>query len=312
MTALLVASTGGHLAELLELRPVLPLDEPVRWVTFDGAQSRGRLTPDEVDFVHYTAPRDAANVLRNVPAAIRLIRRYRPADVVSTGSAVALSFLPAARALGARAHYIESSTRIGSPSLTGKLLERVPGIRLYTQHASWHDRRWQFGGSIWDNFEPGPSRRSGGIARVVVTVGTLHYGFARLIHRVASLLGPEVEVFWQTGATDVTGLSIDARVSVPPRELAAAITDADVVVAHAGVGSAIDALNAGHCPVLVPREQSAGEHVDDHQQLTADELARRGIALCVRADDIDLAVLETAASRTVRRRRSPPSFDLVH
>jgi hypothetical protein len=53
---------------------------------------------------------------------------------VSTGSAIALSFLPVARLRGVPCHCIESAARSASPSQTGRLLRRVPGVRLYTQY----------------------------------------------------------------------------------------------------------------------------------------------------------------------------------
>ena len=52
----------------------------------------------------------------------------------------------------------------------------------------------------------------------------------------------------------------------------AAIDQADLVIAHAGIGSALTAFDAGLCPVLLPHSAARGEHVDDHQQLIADDL----------------------------------------
>ena len=312
MSSLLVASTGGHLKELHELRRRLELPEPVRWVTFAGEQSDHLLAGELVEHVAYTAPRDAANTLLNLPAAIRILRRHRPQQVVSTGAAIALSFLPAARALGARCHYIESAARSSGPSLSGHLLERVPGIALYSQHPSWQRSGWRFAGSVFDVFEAAPeaASREGRLRRAVVTVGTMRFGFHRLLSRLAQLLGPEVEVLWQTGGTDVSDLPIAGRPEVAPRELEAAIAQADLVVAHAGVGSALAALEAGHCPVLVPRLHEAGEHVDDHQRLIASDLHRRGLAIATTVERLDRSQLLEAARRRVRRRAAPAPFQL--
>lgn len=50
-----------------------------------------------------------------------------------------------------------------------------------------------------------------------------------------------------------------------PVEMSALLRAADLVVTHAGVASIVDAVRAGHRPIVVPRRQHLGEHVDDHQ-----------------------------------------------
>jgi UDP-N-acetylglucosamine transferase subunit ALG13 len=124
------------------------------------------------------------------------------------------------------------------------------------------------------------------------------------------LLPADAEVLWQTGATDVRDLDIEARVSVPGDELDAAIRDADLVVAHAGTGSALSALEAGRAPVLAPRRTEFGENIDDHQALLAAELAGRGLAVHVTPETLTLADLTAAASRRIRRVADPPAIVL--
>ena len=57
-----------------------------------------------------------------------------------------------------------------------------------------------------------------------------------------------------------------------------------MVVAHAGVGAALAALEVGKCPVLVPRRHARGEHVDDHQIQIATELGDRALSVSVEAE----------------------------
>jgi UDP-N-acetylglucosamine transferase subunit ALG13 len=45
--------------------------------------------------------------------------------------------------------------------------------------------------------------------------------------------------------------------------MTALLRAADLVVTHAGVASIVDAVRAGHRPIVVPRRQHLGEHVDD-------------------------------------------------
>lgn len=296
MTTLLVAATGGHLAQLHQLRPrLVPVGEPVVWATFDAPQSRSMLAGEVVEYVPYTAPRDYRNVVLNMRHAADILRRHDVRQVLSTGSAIALSFLPLARALGRQAHYIESAARSDGPSTTGRILERVPGIRLSAQYDSWATGRWQRTVSVFDDFTAQP-RPAPAVTSVVVTLGTIEgYGFRSLLERVLEIAPPGMRVLWQTGVTDTAGLPIEARAAMPQHELHDAMARADVVVAHAGIGSALGALNAGRRPVLVPRRHVRGEHVDDHQVQIARELHGRDLALHREVEDLTWADLEDAA-----------------
>lgn len=308
--ALLVASTGGHLAELHELSSRLRLSEPAQWVTFDTEQSRSLLRGERVHHVAFTAPRDVVKVMGNTQEAVRLLRRERFDLVVSTGAAVALSFLPVACALGASCHYIESAARTTRPSLTGRLLAQVPGVNLYTQWPACAGPRWRFAGSVFDAFAGAERLGTRSLRRVVVTLGTMPFGFRRLVTRIAELLDGECEILWQTGATDVRDLGIAGVEVLPAHELGEAMRDADLVISHAGVGSALSALEAGHCPVLVPRARAHREHVDDHQELVGQELEQRGLAVCASPQTLTRTHLERAAARRARRVRFPSAFKL--
>ena len=318
---LLVASTGGHLEELYRLRRRMPEVGAVGWATFDDAQSRSMLTGERVHLVPYIAPRDAAGTLAVSGRAVQILRRGGYGRVISTGAAIAVPFLAAARALGRDAHYIESAARSQGPSMTGRLVACVPGVSLYTQYAAWADRRWRLGPSLFDAYFAAtmPSSLTAGeeirAHRVVVTLGTMRtYGFRAALEGLArtlpDVLAPGAEVLWQVGCTDAAGLPIEARASVPSAEMHAAVAAADLVVAHAGIGSALTALDAGLCPVLLPRRASRREHVDDHQLLIADDLEARGIAVArdpgaLTADDLRLAL------RTRVSLGAPALFDLA-
>src|SRR6476646_2548813 len=120
---LLVASTGGHLEQLMRLRDRFrPLSNGVRWVTSDEPQSRSLLAGQDVYHLRYVPPRRADLVLANSPATYRLLKHGRYDRVVSTGAAMALSVLLMARARGIPCHWIESSARATGPSLTGRIV----------------------------------------------------------------------------------------------------------------------------------------------------------------------------------------------
>lgn len=313
-TTLLVASTGGHLDQLHRLqqrfRPALGA---VEWVTFDTPQSRHLLAGEVVHHVPFVRPKDAAGTLRSGRAAAHLLRGHRFARVISTGAAIAVPFLGEARAMGVAAHYIESAARSEGTSMSGAMVGHIPGVRLYGQYPAWTYGRWQFRGSVFDGYVHGPDRRPRPIDKVVVTFGTQRdFGFRRAVERLVRLL-PEVctssaSILWQTGATDTTGLGIAGVDSVPSGELVQAIAEADLVVSHSGVGTALVALDNGKCPTLLPRRRDHHEHTDDHQQLIAGELRRRGLAVPADPDELTAAHLEAAARMTAERAADPPRF----
>jgi UDP-N-acetylglucosamine--N-acetylmuramyl-(pentapeptide) pyrophosphoryl-undecaprenol N-acetylglucosamine transferase len=315
VTALLVANDGGHLMQLVTLAPRLPVDEDRLWMTVPTAQSRSLLADERVHWMAPAPTRSTGAVLRNAWGSRGAFRAEDITSVVSTGASLALSVLPMARARGIECHYLESATRVHGPSVSGRLLSRVPGIHLYTQYESWADQNWAYGGSVFDGYEGvGLERASDVVAlrKVVVSLGTSEsFGFRRLVDQLLGVLPPEAEVLWQTGSTDTSGLPIDVRPRVPAAELFQAMADADVVIAHAGTGSALAALQAGKFPVLVPRRPEHAEHVDDHQLQIAGMLADRGLAAIAEVEDVTRDLLFAAAATRVRRRAEPLPFSFV-
>jgi len=302
MTILLVANDGGHLAQLHSLARRLPFADDHRWVTTPTAQSESLLQGEDVFWVGPAPTRDLRAAVDNARLLAPLMRRRSVTAVISTGSSLAVSALPQARAHGIAAHYIESATRTDGPSLSGRILARTPGVQLYTQNPTWADRRWTYAGSVFDGWAPSERPLPRRVKRVVVSLGTSRtYGFRRLVERLAPMLHDlGAEVLWQTGTTDVSGLPVEApRPSVPALEMSEALRDSDVVIAHAGTGIALEALRAGKLPVLVPRRAEFSEHVDDHQEQIARMLDHRGLAVVREADRLDLTALERAANHEV-------------
>jgi len=304
MTTMLVASSGGHFTQLAELWPrIQNVSSECVWVTFDSLQTRSMLQGQQVEYVPYIRPRGLGSVLRNVPQAFKLIRKYNVDTVISTGSAIALAYLPYSAIRGIPTHYIESATRVEGPSVTGKALSRVPGIRFYNQHETWADEQWTFLGSVFDGFEavkvPSPPTQ---IRRAVVSVGTMEdYSFRVFFERLASYLKDADSVLWQTGSTDVSDLQIDGKEVVPAHELEQAMHEADVVVAHAGTGTALTSLRMVKLPILVPRDSSHGQHIDDHQFQTAALLDEMGLALSRKVEDLTIDDLRKAAAYKIVR-----------
>lgn len=313
---LLVASTGGHLEELVNLAPRLrPSSAHVSWVTHADPQVDSLLQDQSVRLVPYVPPRGFKPLATLVPAARRHLLEGDVDRVVSTGAGVALAYFIAAQFTGTPCHYIESAARVTGASLTGRVASRLPGTKLYTQYSGWESRRWQHRGSVFDGYLVHQESSPPAIRRVVVALGTMRdYGFERMVGRLKTVLpevvGPDVEYWWQTGATSGEGLPGQVRTWTTRAELEAVISQADLVVTHAGVGSALMALGAGKRPLLIPRRAAYREHVDDHQTLIANELTERGLAVQAEAHSVGAADLLEAAAGRVEQRAAPPHFHL--
>ncbi|MQA14216.1 MAG: glycosyltransferase family 28 [Pseudonocardiaceae bacterium] len=316
-----LSTTGGHLAELDSLARRIPPDGDAVWVTHANEQSISMLAGRDVEFVPYVGVRNVVDVLHCLPSAHRLWRRGIT-RAVSTGSGIALGYLPYLAARGVACHYVESAARVDGPSLTGRVLERVPRVHTYTQYTHWAGRRWRYGGSDFDCYEPVSSGRPlGDVIRVVVTVGTAaEFAFRRLIVGLSGLLarggplqqatGLPVEVLWQTGGTPAADLPISPTPFLPAADLQAALARADIVVSHAGMGSAIAALQAGRLPLLAARRRREGEAGDDHQRELAAELARRGLALHRDPGAITVDDLLATVGTSIHTSTAPPPFQL--
>jgi UDP-N-acetylglucosamine transferase subunit ALG13 len=116
---------------------------------------------------------------------------------------------------------------------------------------------------------------------------------------------------WQTGVTDLSGLSIEASPIVPAAQVREAMAEADLVIAHAGVGSALTALDQGRVPVLLPRLRKYGEMVDDHQLMIAAELESRGLAVSRAPEDLTPDDLRRAMNTGVTAAAELPPFELM-
>jgi len=122
--------------------------------------------------------------------------------------------------------------------------------------------------------------------KIFVTVGA-QMPFDRLVSTVDVWAAKQknVEVFAQTGSGDYVVQNIDSTKFIQPEEFKERVEWADRLVAHAGMGSIITALQHGKPILTMPRRASLQETRNDHQLATAE----RFLAL----DKIAVAMNET-------------------
>lgn len=126
---LIVCSSGGHLVQLVRLRQWWQGRERM-WVTFPGPDAESQLAGEDVRIAYHPTTRNAVNAVRNMGLALRVVRRFQPDVVVSTGAGVALPFFIAARLRGIRTVYLEVFDRIDGPTLTGRLCYPITDLFL--------------------------------------------------------------------------------------------------------------------------------------------------------------------------------------
>jgi UDP-N-acetylglucosamine:LPS N-acetylglucosamine transferase len=117
---LFVSSSGGHLAQLVALRPWWT-GRRRHWITFRTPDAESLLAGETVDWAYHPTTRHLGNLLRNTVLAARTLHRYRPDAIVSTGAGVALPFFVLGWLVGIPTVYIEVYDRIETPTLTARL-----------------------------------------------------------------------------------------------------------------------------------------------------------------------------------------------
>jgi UDP-N-acetylglucosamine transferase subunit ALG13 len=118
---------------------------------------------------------------------------------------------------------------------------------------------------------------------IFVTVGT-QLPFDRLIGAMDDWAAahPHIKVFAQVGPTTRPPRHMAHAAFLSPQEAETRLRSASLIVAHAGMGTVLTALQAGRPVVILPRRASLGEHRNEHQLATARWLATRpgvGVAM---------------------------------
>lgn len=148
MNVLLVCSPGGHLQQMLALKPAWREFDHA-WVTLPGADVGYLLADQDITLGHGPTNRSVVNLLRNIGLAWRVIRKERPDAILSTGAGLAVPFFLMGRLLGARLIYVESVTRTETISLSGRLVYPL-AHRFFVQwpDAAGNLRRAEYEGGV--------------------------------------------------------------------------------------------------------------------------------------------------------------------
>lgn len=141
---------------------------------------------------------------------------------------------------------------------------------------------------------------------IFVTVGS-QMPFPRLVQAVDewAQLHPKVEVLAQIGSdTSYRPSALKTFQSVSPARYAELVERCEILVAHAGMGSVLTALEHGKPMILMPRRGALMETRNDHQVATLRWLQRRP-GIYAAADEVDL---KSALDLWHQRGMAPPAL----
>jgi UDP-N-acetylglucosamine transferase subunit ALG13 len=138
---------------------------------------------------------------------------------------------------------------------------------------------------------------------IFVTVGT-QLPFDRLISAVDAWAGAgsRTPVFAQIGPSSLRPRHIEYAQFVSPAECARRMEEASAIVAHAGMGTILTALEFGKPLLVLPRRAAVGEHRNEHQLATAHRFSELG-KLHVAFDESELPSALDELNRAVAQPR---------
>lgn len=132
---------------------------------------------------------------------------------------------------------------------------------------------------------------------IFVTVGTQDVPFDRLIRAVEKEIEKgtiKEEVIVQCGCTKVKSDKMKMVNLMDMDEFKSTVKNASVIIAHGGVGTIIDALNANKVVIVCPRLAKYKEHTNDHQLQIVKKFSEDGYIIPLKDPSKLAGALETA------------------
>jgi beta-1,4-N-acetylglucosaminyltransferase len=243
----------------------------------------------------------------NLFRALRILSAERPDLIVAISTAQALPFAMAGQILGIPLWYVESFTRVRTPSRTGRWLSRVGLCARQFYHWPQLSRAYPRGectksvNGYWtdgqDSFQPTTVGTNAGSQMIFVTVGTHHFDdLVRTVDKAAA-----------TKCFDLPAMAQIAHGTYEPRhmeffrtkpDLCACYDRAHLTVAHGGTGTTLELLARGSRFISVANSMMQ----DNHQGELLEALAQEGLIRYCR----DLSQLPRMIEIALREPPPPP------
>lgn len=122
---------------------------------------------------------------------------------------------------------------------------------------------------------------------IFVTVGTHEQSFNRLLEEVDQLKKEGIitdDVFIQTGFSTYQPKYCEWKKVITYAEMEFYMDIADIIITHGGPATFMGAIAKGKKPIVVPRQEKFGEHVNDHQMEFCEKLINEGYDISIIRD----------------------------
>lgn len=132
---------------------------------------------------------------------------------------------------------------------------------------------------------------------ILVILGTQDKPFQRLLEAVNTAVevgAIQDRIIVQAGTTVYTSKHMEIFDLLPMDQFDQFLSQADLVITHAGVGSIVSALKLGKTVIAAARSAQLGEHANDHQMEILEEFSKEGYILPLLNFDELPQVIETS------------------
>ena len=130
---------------------------------------------------------------------------------------------------------------------------------------------------------------------IFVTVGTHEQPFNRLVQKMDELVGDKKitdEVFMQIGYSTYEPTHVKWERVISYEEMTKYEDMSEIIITHGGPATFMSVLSKGKTPIVVPRLEKFGEHVNDHQLDFVRKVKEHsyGIIIVEEIDTLDAAI----------------------
>lgn len=276
----LACSIGGHFTQMLELKEVYGKYEHF-FVTNPGTQTISRLANERKYFIPQRIKKSV--FLKHLFMSLKILLKEVPDVIITTGSGDAFWICVLGKLFGKKVVYIESFSKVTTPSKFGRAAYKFADLFLY----QWDKLREYYPKGIYSGVIFGMSeslKENKNEYSYFITVGTLPNDFSRLLIKIDESIEKGIiggKVFAQIGHSKYVPMNYKYVDFLDIYEFEDTIKKSNIIITHGGIGSIMTALKFGKRTLVVPRYRKFGEIVNDHQLDIAQELERQGKIIAV-------------------------------
>lgn len=139
---------------------------------------------------------------------------------------------------------------------------------------------------------------------IFVTVGTHEQSFNRLIQKVDNLVRDgeiNEKIFMQIGYTSYKPKYAEWKRFIDYSDMNKYMNESSTIITHGGPSTYMQAIQQRKKPIVVPRKEMFGEHVNDHQLWVSKQVLDKGypMFLCENIEELSNIILLSKKSDNI-------------